>query len=99
MSDPRITDKVVGVAFAAFTSDKFAHPVQAMRAALDAAAPLLAPQSVDPQALAALLRKHQVGAFAGEDTACYCDRKWRKNDAYREHLRDAVLALLNGSAK
>jgi len=46
------------------------------------------------QQLAAVLRKHTVDAFAGCDTACSCDRKWRTNIAYREHLTDELLALL-----
>lgn len=55
-----------------------------------------APQPVDREALMEVLGKHKVGAFCGTDTACQCDRTWRKNDGYRQHVADAVLALING---
>jgi hypothetical protein len=46
-----------------------------------------------------LLREHTVGAFAGCDTACACDHRWRTNIAYREHLAEVVTAYAERLAR
>jgi hypothetical protein len=46
-----------------------------------------------------LLREHTVGAFAGCDTACACDHRWRTNIAYREHLAEVVTAYAERRAR
>src|SRR4051794_19250574 len=95
MSDPRVTDKVVGVAFAAFTSGKFAHPVQAMRSALEAAVPLLAPQPVvDREALDQTLSGHEVvwrGEIDERTQQCACGwmpDSWETDDQFDEEYRE-----------
>lgn len=37
-----------------------------------------------------ILDRHKVSAFAGADTACACDRKWRTNTEYRAHVAEAL---------
>lgn len=39
-----------------------------------------------------LLEAHSIAAFAGCDTLCACDRKWRTNIAWRAHLAEALEA-------
>jgi len=43
----------------------------------------------------ATIERHQVGAFCGSDTACACDRRWRKNDEYRDHLAEQIAAAIS----
>lgn len=64
--------------------------------AADAVLELARPMPTADQ-LDKLLRRHTVAAFQPEHSACSCDRKWRAHAEHREHLRDAVLALLTGS--
>lgn len=37
-----------------------------------------------------LLKAHSIAAFAGCDTLCACDRKWRTNIAWRAHLAEVL---------
>jgi len=47
------------------------------------------------QQIAEAIAVHSVGAFSGSHTACQCDRLWRTNADWREHLtRTAVLPLV-----
>jgi hypothetical protein len=42
------------------------------------------------------IKAHTVVAFAGCDSMCACDRKWRTNITYREHLAAEVEARVHG---
>lgn len=55
-------------------------------------------QFADTDALGSVLAAHSVGAFSGTDTACSCDRKWRTNESYSEHLAEVVRAVVTGLA-
>lgn len=61
-------------------------------AVMDLARPMPTREQIDK-----LMRRHTVGAFNPEQSACACDRTWRSHAEYREHVRDALLALLNGA--
>lgn len=39
-----------------------------------------------------LLETHNIAAFAGCDTLCACDRKWRTNIAWRAHVAEVLEA-------
>lgn len=69
------------------------------RAALEAAYRVDAPRPQEPTADAvdALLWAHRAVASNGTQTVCACDRDWRSDTEHRAHLRNAVLALLNGA--
>lgn len=41
-------------------------------------------------AVAAVMEAHSIAAFAGCDTACSCDRRWRTNTAWRKHVAEHV---------
>ena len=72
--------------------DGATHAYRGAKFAASTVRPLPTREQID-----GVLEEHKVGGFAGGDTACECDLTWRKNDAYREHLRDAVLALMGGA--
>ena len=44
--------------------------------------------------IAEVVSEHAVGAFSGSDTACICDRTWRKNIAYRDHLTKMLAPVI-----
>jgi hypothetical protein len=97
----RITNEAMEAAVVAFRD---AHPEgvivgrheKAIRAVLEAAEPHMTRAVPTQEQIDALLREHTVGAFGSGHSACSCDRRWRTHAAYRQHLRDALLALLNG---
>lgn len=45
------------------------------------------------------LRTHKPAAFTGVEIACACDRKWRLASAYREHVADALLPVVQAYAR
>ena len=74
--------RVGGALFIEGTENDFADAV------MELAVPVPTREQID-----AALRKHTVGAFQPGHSACSCDRTWRTHAEYRDHLRDAVLAL------
>jgi hypothetical protein len=104
MSDPRITDEAVEAAARSLNRNLFNDPQQAdwqevvrgtARAALEAALPHLAPQSVvDREAIAAVLREHM---WIPSESRCSCGDEYIEFVSH--HQAEAVLALLNGGAK
>jgi len=101
MSDPRITEEAVQAATRSlaktFVTNK---PVAGSkdfrvdaRAALEAALPHLAP--VDRNDLVVVLARHVRKDVPGR---CFCGFEPAGVSSYSEHLADAVLALINGSA-
>lgn len=55
------------------------------------------PQEPTADGVDALLWAHRAVASNGTQTVCACDRDWRSDTEHRAHLRNAVLALLNGA--
>lgn len=111
MSDPRITDEMVAKAERAWNAAwllPIASPgrLDWMRAALEAALPLIAPQPVDRDALSAELDAHIWKSWQRQGhlmAGCTCgwkdvDRGRLYSSAWRWHRLDAVLALVNGEA-
>lgn len=106
MADLGITDEAVEAAVKSlhpglFEEGGLLHPMLAnsgrwdarrkVRAALEAAVPLLAPEPVDREALVSGLKKHF--GYCSEGPNCgACESK-------AEETADAVLALLNGTAE